>query len=459
MFPSRRLALHGGPAAITSPLPPVASLGEDDVAAAAAVIRSGVLSGYIGAAGEAFMGGPRVRALEAQASEYFGVRHAVAVNSWTSGLICAVGAIGIEPGDEIITTPWTMAATATAILHWNGIPVFADIDRETFNIDPACVERLIGPRTRAILAVDIFGQSADMTALRGIASRHGLKLLGDCAQAPGARVFDRHAGTLADIGGYSLNYHKHIHCGEGGIIVTDDDRLARRLALIRNHAEAVVSSDKPADLANMLGFNFRLGEIEAAIASVQLGKLAPRVAARQRAAAQLDAGLHDLAGLRTPRVAVGNTHAYYIYALQIDPAQLGLPRSRLLEALRAEGVPGLVGSYQNLHLLPLFRHRLAYGTQGFPWTSPYCSRDIRYGPGLCPVAEAAHAETFIGLALGQFAHGPEQIAQIVGALRKVWSELDSLRAPSAAGAPPADRRPEPIAASRVRPAVASQATA
>jgi dTDP-4-amino-4,6-dideoxygalactose transaminase len=426
-----RLALLGGAPVIARPLPPLRTMGEDDVAAAAAVIRSDLLSGYIGAPGEAFMGGPRVRAFEDQAAEYFGVRHAVAVNSWTSGLVCAVGAIGIEPGDEIITTPWTMAATATAIVHWGGIPVFADIERETFNIDPACVEPLIGPRTKAILAVDIFGQSADMRSLREIATRHGLALLGDCAQAPGARVFGRAAGTLADIGGYSLNYHKHIHCGEGGVIVTDDERHARRLALIRNHAEAVVQSQAPAELANMIGFNFRMGEIEAAISSVQLTKLAARVAARQRAAAQLDAGLADLPGLTTPRVAVGNTHAYYIYGLQLDTRGLALPRSRLLEALKAEGVPGLVGSYQNLHLLPMYRQRIAYGTGGFPWTAG--SRAVAYGPGLCPVAEQLHGETFFGLALGQFQHGPEQTGLVVQAFRKVWAQLDALR-PAAARA-------------------------
>jgi dTDP-4-amino-4,6-dideoxygalactose transaminase len=421
------LAILGGPPAITHALPPCNSLGEDDVAAAAAVIRSGVLSGYIGAPGAAFMGGERVRDFEAQAAAYFGVRHAIAVNSWTSGLVCAVGAIGIEPGDEIITTPWTMAATATAILHWAGIPIFADIDRRTYNIDPASVARLITPRTRAIIAVDIFGQSANMRALRALADDHGIRLLGDTAQAPGARHHGAAAGTLADIGGYSLNYHKHIHCGEGGVLVTDDDALARRLALIRNHAEAVVQSDDPAELANMLGYNFRLGEIEAAIASVQLGQLAPRVQQRQRAAAELNAGLAALPGLTTPVVADGNTHVYYIYALQLDAARLGVPRARLLEALRAEGVPGLVGSYQNLHLLPLFRHKVAYGAHGFPWTSPYCTSQVAYGPGLCPVAEELHSSSFFGLALGQFAHGPAEIAQIVGAFRKVWSQLDALR--------------------------------
>jgi perosamine synthetase len=455
--PLGQLALLGGTPVIRQPLPPVVTMGEDDVAAASEVIRSGVLSGYIGAQGDAFMGGPRVRAFEAQAAEYFGVKHAIAVNSWTSGLVAAVGAIGIEPGDEIITTPWTMAATATAILHWNGIPVFADIDRDTFNIDPASVERQISPRTKAVIAVDIFGQSADMAALREICTRHGLKLLGDCAQAPGAKVYDRLAGTLADIGGFSFNYHKHIHCGEGGLLVTNDERYAKRLALIRNHAEAVIQSDSPAELANMLGFNFRLGEIEAAIASVQLTKLAPRVAARQRAAAMLDAGLAGLPGLKTPRVAVGNTHAYYIYGLQLDAAALGLPRRLVLDALRAEGVPGLVGSYQNLHLLPMFRHKVAYGTGGFPWASPYTDRVIHYGPGQCPVAEQLHSQTFFGLALGQFAHGPEQIGLIVAAFRKVWSQLDRLRpgpTPGLPGArlmsPPAQQGPTVMASPVVR---------
>ena len=424
---SQPLALLGGPPAIRTPLPPCISLGEDDVAAAASVIRSGVLSGYIGAPGDAFMGGERVRAFEAQAAAYFGVRHAIAVNSWTSGLICAVAAIAIEPGDEIITTPWTMAATATAILHCGGVPVFADIDRRTYNIDPACVERLISPRTKAVMAVDIFGQSADMQALRALCRKHGLALLGDTAQAPGARCHGRAAGTLADIGGYSLNYHKHIHCGEGGVLVTDDDRLARRLALVRNHAEAVIDSEDPAELAGMMGYNFRLGEIEAAIGSVQLEQLAPRVAARQLAAAQLDAGLTGLAGLSTPYVAEGNTHAYYIYAMQIDSARLGLSRQRLLQALRAEGVPGLVGNYQNLHLLPMFRHRVAYGTQGFPWRSAQHDSSVTYGPGLCPVAEELHNQSFFGLALGQFAHGPEEISLIVAAFQKVWAQRDALR--------------------------------
>jgi dTDP-4-amino-4,6-dideoxygalactose transaminase len=419
-----RLALLGGTPAIPQPLEFFKSMSEDEVEAAARVIRSGVLSAYVGAPGDGFLGGREVRAFEAQAAEYFGVAHAITVNSWTSGLVAAVGAIGVEPGDEVITTPWTMSATAMAILHWNAIPVFADIDPVTFNIDPSSVERLIGPRTRAILAADIFGQSADMPALRAIADRHGLKLLTDTAQAPDGKAGARYTGTLADIGGFSLNYHKHIHSGEGGILVTDDARLADRLRLFRNHAESVVRSTAPDDLANMIGHNFRMGEIECAIAAVQLTKLEGRVASRQRAAAELDAGLAGLRGLRTPVVVRGGTHVYYVYGMTIDPSVLPTGRDRIVEALRAEGLGGVMAGYQNLHLLPIFTERIAYGTGGFPWT--LAERDIPYGPGVCPVAEMLHARTFLGLNVCMFEYTSDDVAQVVAAFRKVWNGLDVL---------------------------------
>lgn len=423
----QELAILGGSPAVARPLEPFRSVGEDEVDAAARVIRSGVLSAYIGAPGEGFLGGKEVRAFEQQAAAYFGVRHAIAVNSWTSGLIAAIGAIGTEPGDEIITTPWTMAATATAILHFNGIPVFADIDPDTFNIDPACVERLITSRTRAVMAVDIFGQSANMKALKAICDRHNLKLLCDTAQAPGARYFDKYAGTLADIGGYSLNYHKHIHCGEGGVLVTDDDALAQRLRLLRNHGEAVIQSDDPAELSNMLGYNFRMGEIEAAIASTQLRKLAKRVETRQAIAERLTSGLRGLQGLATPHVIEGCTHAYYVYGMKLDVQALDLSRDRIVAALRAEGVPGIVNGYQNLHLLPMFRHKIAYGTRGFPWNSPYCTSDISYGPGLCPVAEDLHANRFFGLNVCMFEYPTADVDLIITAFQKVWNGLEKLR--------------------------------
>src|SRR5262249_27529008 len=159
----------------------------------------------------------------------FGVRHAVAVNSATSGLIAAVGAAGIEPGDEVIVSPWTMAASATAILVWNAIPVFADIEPDTFNLDPALVEANVTPRTRAIRVPDIFGHAAQLDPLMAIADRHRLKVIEDAAQTPSALYHGRRVGTISHIGVYSLNFHKHIHTGEGGVCVTNDAALAERL--------------------------------------------------------------------------------------------------------------------------------------------------------------------------------------------------------------------------------------
>ncbi|MEK9737893.1 MAG: DegT/DnrJ/EryC1/StrS family aminotransferase, partial [Candidatus Nanopelagicales bacterium] len=159
------LAALGGPKVISRPFKRFNSIGKEEVEAARAVVESGVLSKFLGCWDPDFYGGPKVQEFERQCEEYFGVKHAVTVNSWTSGLTAAVGAIGIEPGDEVIVTPWTMCATATAVLHWNAIPVFADIEDETFCLDPAAVEESITPYTRAIVAADIFGHPCDMDAL------------------------------------------------------------------------------------------------------------------------------------------------------------------------------------------------------------------------------------------------------------------------------------------------------
>jgi len=420
------LAIHGGTPVINRPLEPFRSMGPEEEEAAARVVRSGVLSAYIGAPGALFMGGREVRAFEEKAAEYFGVKHALGVNSWTSGLIAEVGALGLEPGDEIITTPWTMSATAMAILHWNAIPVFADIDAKTFNIDPASVASLVTERTKAIMAVDIFGQTADLPALRRVAEAHGLALLGDAAQAPGALMDGSRTGTGYDIGGFSLNYHKHIHCGEGGILVTNDDDHAARMALIRNHAESVVQPKTRADLANMIGYNLRMGEIEAAIASVQLGKLAQLVADRQRVADELNAGLCGLDGLITPFVAEGATHVYYVYALQLDLKTLGVSRAALAQALNAEGVPGLMPGYQNIHRLPIFTEQCAYGTGSFPWSLRE-ERNFAYGAGTCPVAEELHDATFLGLSICLNQLPSADVADIIAAFEKVWRNLETLR--------------------------------
>lgn len=421
-----KLALFGGDKAIDRAFRKYNPIGAEELQAAKDVIESGVLSQYIGAWHEDFLGGPKVREFERAAERYFGVKHAVTVNSWTSGLVAAVGAIGIEPGDEIIVTPWTMSASATAILHWNAIPVFADIDPQTYNLDPASIEKNITPYTKAIMVADIFGQSADMDEIMTIANAHGLKVISDTAQAPGALYKGRFAGTRAHVGGYSLNYHKHIHTGEGGILVTDDDYIAERLQLIRNHAEVVVAGKGVTDIVNMVGHNFRLGEIECAIGVEQLKKLDGFVRSRQMLAEALTEGLRGLPGLGLPVVKPDRTHVYYVYPMQLDLALLGISRDRICDALAAEGV-AISRSYQNIHLLPLYQRKIAFGSRGFPWTSDICHRDVDYSRGICPVAETLNDKSYIGFGMCVYDLDIEDVRQIADAFRKVWANLDALR--------------------------------
>lgn len=422
-----KLALFGGPKTIQTTFKRYNPIGVEEVEAAKQVIESGVLSQFLGVWHEDFYGGPKVREFERQCAEYFGVKHAVTVNSWTSGLVAAVGAIGIEPGDEVIVTPWTMSATATAILHWNAIPVFADIDPETFNLDPKSVEANITPYTKAIMVADIFGQSADMDALMAIAAKYGLKVISDTAQAPGALYNGKYAGTLADVGGYSLNYHKHIHTGEGGILVTDNDEIAERVQLIRNHAEVVVGDKGVTNLSNMIGHNFRLGEIECAMGIEQLKKLSGFVESRQALASRLSEGLKGLRGLRTPVVKPGCTHVYYVYPMVLDIEALGVSRERIHAALQAEGV-AVSKHYQNIHLLPLYQRKIAYGSMGFPWTADICRRDVDYSKGICPVAEQLNDSTYLGFGMCVYDLAEDDIDLIISAFHKVWNSLDLLNA-------------------------------
>ena len=421
------LAIFGGVKTIEKPIERMNSIGTEEIEATKSVIESGLLSKYLGCWHDDFYGGPQVQSFERHCEAYFGVKYAVTVNSWTSGLIAAVGAVDIEPGDEVIVSPWTMSASATSILHWNAIPVFADIEYETFCLDPSSVEANITPHTKAILAVDIFGHSADIDALMDIAERHGLKLITDTAQAPGSYYKGRKTGTLAHVGGYSLNYHKHIHTGEGGILVTNDDRIAERLQLIRNHAEAVVGGMGVTDLRNMIGYNFRLGEIESAIGIEQLKRLDGFIARRQKIADRLTHALSELPGLQPPMVKDDCTHVYYDYPLVVDVERIGVTRERLVEALTAEGVCALANGYANLHLLPMYQQKMAYGSSGFPWTSDICRRDVSYAKGICPVAESLHDTSFIGCGIFMHALSDDDVQNVIKAFQKVWNQLEALK--------------------------------
>ena len=422
-----KLALFGGKKAINKRYSSYNSIGLEEISAAKSVLESGVLSKFLGCWDPDFYGGSKVQEFERAWEQHFNVKHAVTVNSWTSGLIAAVGAIDIEPGDEIIVSPWTMCASATAILHWNAIPVFADIEQDTFNLDPESVIKNISSQTKAILAIDIFGHPCDIEALQKIADDYNLKLITDTAQSPGSLYKGKFTGTHSDVGGFSLNYHKHIHTGEGGVIVTNNDKIFEKLQLIRNHAEAGVEDKGVTDLINMVGYKFRLGEIECAIGIEQLKKMPRFVSQRQEIAKQLNYGLKNLKGLKVPLTRTDCTHSFYIYGMTLDLNVINVSRKRLIKALEAEGVEGLIEGYANIHTLPIFQKKIAYGSNGFPWSSDICKRDVDYSKGICPVAEELHEKTFLGYEMCLHDLDENDTNFIIDAFRKVWDNLDELR--------------------------------
>ena len=191
------------------------------------IIESGVLSNFVADPKKALTGGKYVEKFERKIEKYFKVKHAITINSWTSGLVTMIGAAGIKQGDEVILSPWTMSACFSCIIAWGGVPIFADIDPKTFCIDPIEVRKKITKKTKAILAIDIFGQSSDIKELNKIAKKNNLLLLSDTAQSIGSKYFNKYTGTVSDMGGFSFNFHKHIHTGEGGVIVTNNTLLKK----------------------------------------------------------------------------------------------------------------------------------------------------------------------------------------------------------------------------------------
>lgn len=411
-----KLALLGGAKSVSRPIPAYNSLGAEEVEAARRVVASGHLSQFFGSWGENFLGGLEVRAFEQEWQEYFKTPFAVSVNSATSGLICAVGACDVGPGDEVVVSPFTMTTSASCVRVFGGTPVFADIAPDTFNLEPQSIERCLTPRTRAIIVVDLAGQPADMDEILRIARPRGIKVIEDAAQAPGAMYNGHYAGTLADIGVFSLNCHKTIQTGEGGVCCTADPVLADKLRLIRNHGEAVVEEmEFKHSPEKILGFNFRMGEVEAAIGREQLRKLEKLTKPRQEIARIFDERLGRLPGLLPPVVRPGRTHAYYTYMMRLDEAAAGITRRALVRALEAEGAPCYEGYCRPLYLQPLY-------TVDWPGKN-----GRQYGPGLCPVTERLFArELFYHMYLYEALREP-WVEEICQAFEKVWANREELR--------------------------------
>jgi dTDP-4-amino-4,6-dideoxygalactose transaminase len=427
-----KLAVFGGEKAVHRPTYewPVEYLkhyGEREAEAVANVIRRGVVWGPFA---------PETSAFEKEFAAYVGVKHAIYMNSGTGALHCAMAAAGVQPGDEVITSPHTFIGSASCILHQGAIPVFVDIDPTTYTIDPSKIEEKISKATKVIEPVHIYGLSADMDAIDKIADSHGLVVIEDACQAHGAEYKGKRAGSLGDIAAFSFNGTKNMQTGEGGMFVTDSDEYAGTSERVRNFGETLRPGIPRPYMSFGMGWNYRSNELCAALGRVQLGRLDETNKARIEMAEFLTKELRKLPGLVPPTVPDYAKSVYHYYKIRVDLTRLDVRltprefRDRIVVALQAEGVKAAIWCARPIYMQPIFQMREGWG-KGFPWKSKYVSRDVRYDAGLCPVAERISDETF-NLSL----HPPNEldlIEEYARAFEKVIDhakELEKVKLPS-----------------------------
>lgn len=420
------LAVLGGKKVREKPFVWRAVIGEEEKKNVNDVLESGMLSGFIAKAGANFLGGKYVNEFELLIRDYFKVENAVTVNSATAGLHAALGACGVGPGDEVIVTPYTMSASATAIIMQNAIPVFADIEEDTFCLNPKTVEEKVTPRTKAIMVVHLFGQAANMDAILEIARKHNLYVIEDCAQAPGATYKGKFVGSLGNVGVFSLNQHKTITCGEGGFAITNDKNLALRMQLIRNHGEVIVNDMGLEDVSNIVGFNYRMTELEAAVSVGQFKRLDYLNDYRIDLARYLTDKLSKFEGLILPKEDRGNKHVYFIYSIRFKEDVVGISRNSFVKALLAEGIPFAGGYVKPIYLEPLYQKKIAYGKQGYPFTCDLYKGEVNYTKGLCPVAERMYEKELMLSGVCKYPHTKEDMDDVVNAFQKILNNKDEL---------------------------------
>jgi len=362
-----KLAVDGGSPVRKTLLPyGRQSIDDDDIRAVVDVLRSDWITT-----------GPKVAEFERALADYTGARFGVAYSSGTAALHGATFAAGLGPGDEVITSPLTFVASANCALYVGATPVFADVRDDTLTIDAARVAERITTRTRAIIPVDFAGQPADLDEITALAARHGAVVIEDAAHSLGATYRSRRVGTLASMTVFSTHPVKHITTGEGGVVTTDDERLAERLRRFRNHgitSDARARQEAGSWFYEMvdLGYNYRLSDMQCALGISQLRKLDGWLARRREIASRYTDALSTLAGIVTPVVRNDRTSAWHLYVVRVRREVNGISRDEVFRALRAENI-GV-----NVHYIPVTWH-------------PYY-RARGHHPGECAVADAAYSE-------------------------------------------------------------------
>lgn len=416
------LAINGGAPLIPEHLhkryPPV---GEREHARVAAALDGDALWGPWA---------PMLMELENRWSALARVRHTVALSSGTAALHCALIGCGIGPGDEVIVPAFSFIATAGSVLMAGAIPVFADVEESTGNVDASRVSAAITPRTRAIIAVHLHGLPADLDALHALAANNGLALIEDCAQAHAAEWNGMPVGGLGDAGAFSLNATKTLAGPEGGLLTTNSDAVCNTVAKARVFGCEWTAGERRIRDAESLGYNYRMHELTAAFTLARLDAFEEETALRIENARRLIAALRDLPGISITPELPGRRHVYQMLRVRLTPGALGIDmppenfRERVVAALNAEGAKWWVWERKALPEYELFRERNRVGKH-YPWSMFEWSRDLRYDPANYPVSVATSRDSIF-----TYGHYPQHDSSLIdlyaSAFHKVWDEIHTL---------------------------------
>jgi dTDP-4-amino-4,6-dideoxygalactose transaminase len=418
---SKKLALLGGKKVREKPFPHHPIIDEEDKRAVIEVLESRNLSTFCAEPGEQFLGGEKIRQFEGDFSKYHRIKFAVAFNSATAALHAAVVGCGVKAGEEVIVPPYTFTSTATCALMHNAIPVFVDIKPDNFCLNPAKFEQVITPRTRAIIPVHLFGHPADMDEIMAIAKKHNLRVIEDCAQAPGATYKGRLVGTIGDCGIFSFTESKNIMTGEGGMLITNDEEVAEIARMVRNHGEVILETQtRRTYKSDILGWNYRMTEMEAALGIEQLKKLDKYNSQRIELANYLSENLMEIDGLTPPVVYPWVKHVYYVLAVKYDQDIIGIPRNLFVEALAAEGIPFEAGYVRPLYLNPIYHENKSF-------IYNYFGSEISYEKGICPVTERLYEKEMMVTPVCRPPATQDDMVDIVKAVRKVIENKKELQ--------------------------------
>lgn len=414
-----KLAINGGKKLRETQFPKHPMLGDEEKNQILEVLNSGNISTFVAMPGENFLGGKKIREFEDKFALKMGTKFAVAFNSASSALHAAVVAVGVQPGEEVIVPPTTFTSTATSSLMHNAIPVFSDVKRDTFCLDPTKLENVLSPLSKAIIPVHLFGNSCDMDEILSFAKKNNLAVIEDCAQSPGAQYKGKTVGTMGDCGIFSFQESKNMMTGEGGMLITNDEDIAKIAQMVRNHGEMIVPTLKGRTYkSEFLGWGYRMTELEAALGIAQLGKLDGFNDERIKLGTYLHNEINKIDGFKHVKYDHVK-HVYWVFGMSYDEIKIGLPRNLFCDALRAEGIPCAAGYVQPLYLSPLYLERRAFAFKHY-------KGNAKYEKGLCPVAESLYEKELINTMICRPPATISDMQDVVNAIHKIIENKNEL---------------------------------